>query len=121
MFVVARGSVRVTVGDAGTLVATLGPSAYFGEMSLLTGDPRTATVSADGDCLLLEIGAADFRRLALAHPMVVEQVTALVAERRLGLERSRSSVHADAAHDEAPRSFLARVQQWLKLPGWAGN
>jgi small-conductance mechanosensitive channel/CRP-like cAMP-binding protein len=121
MFVVARGSVRVTVGEAATLVATLGPSAYFGEMSLLTGDPRTASVSADGDCLLLEIGAADFRRLALAHPTVVEQVTGLVAERRLGLERSRSSVHAESAHGDAPRSFLARVQQWLKLPGWAGN
>ncbi len=121
MFVVSRGSVRVTVGEAGAEVATIGPGGYIGEMSLLTGDPRTATVSAAGDCLLLEIGAADFRRLALTHPLVVEQVTAVVAERRAGLERSRSAVVAESAHDDAPRSFLARVQHWLKLPGWAGN
>ncbi|RPJ70694.1 MAG: hypothetical protein EHM24_14755 [Acidobacteria bacterium] len=121
MFVVARGSVRVTVGESGAEVATIGAGGYFGEMSLLTGDPRTATVSAAGDCLLLEIAAADFRRLVLAHPTVVEHVTAVVAERRAGLERSRTAVVAETAHDDAPRSFLTRVQQWLGLPGWAGN
>jgi len=121
MFVVVRGRVRVTVGAAATEVATIGPAGYFGEMSLLTGDPRTATVSADGDCLLLEIGAGDFRRLALAHPSVVEQVTAVVAERRLGLERSRAVVVAEGPQGEAPRTFLARVQQWLRLPGWGAT
>jgi len=48
-------------------------------------------------------------------------VTAVVAERRAGLERSRTAVVAETAHDDAPRSFLTRVQQWLGLPGWAGN
>ena len=116
MFVVVMGAVRVTVGEGATEVATIGPCGYFGEMSLLTGDPRTATVSAQGDCLLLEIGANDFRRIALAHPSVVEQVTAVVAQRRLGLERSRTVVTSETAGDGAPRSFFARVQQFLGLP-----
>jgi small-conductance mechanosensitive channel/CRP-like cAMP-binding protein len=117
MFVVMRGKVRVTVGEAGREVAAIGPAGYFGEMSLLTGDPRTATVAATEDCLLLEIGADDFRRLALAHPSVVEHISSAVAERRLGLERSRAVVAEEGAPADAPRSFLARVQQWLGLPG----
>ena len=116
MFVVVRGRVRVTVGDRSNEVATTGPGGYFGEMSLLTGDPRTATVSAIDDCLLLEITAGDFRSIALADPEVVERVGLAVAERRLGLEKSRREVTAAAAVGEAPRSFLARIQQFLRLP-----
>jgi small-conductance mechanosensitive channel len=115
MFVVCRGSVRVTLGDQRVEVATLPAGAYFGEMSLLTGEPRTATVSAVGDCLLLEIDAEDFRGIALAQPAVVEQVTGVVAERRIGLERSRDAAAGAAAAEEAPRSFLLRVRQFLRL------
>ena len=70
MFVVGRGSVRVTIRPGATEVATIPAGGYFGEMSLLTGEPRTATVSAITDCVLLEISAADFRRIALAQPAV---------------------------------------------------
>jgi small-conductance mechanosensitive channel/CRP-like cAMP-binding protein len=115
MFVVCRGSVRVTVGESNAEVATIGPGGYFGEMSLLTGDPRTATVSAIGDCLLLEITAADFRRIALVHPEVVLRVTEAVAARRDGLERTRSTVVTPSSPEEGPRTFLARVQQFLRL------
>ena len=57
MFVICRGGARVTVSPGGQEVARFGPGGYFGEMSLLTGQPRTATVSAIDDCLLLEISA----------------------------------------------------------------
>lgn len=115
MFVVGRGSVRVTIQPAATEVATLTAGAYFGEMSLLTGQPRTATVSAIADCLLLEISASDFRQIALAQPAVVEQVSAAVSERRAGLERSRDVGAAAASATDAPRSFLVKVRAFLRL------
>jgi CRP-like cAMP-binding protein len=115
MFVVGRGSVRVAVGETATEVATIPAGGYFGEMSLLTGEPRTATVSAITDCLLLEIGAEDFRRIALAHPPVVQEVTSVVAERRSGLARSREGVTRTSVAEEAPRSFLLRVRQFLRI------
>jgi len=116
MFVVCQGRVRVIVGESGAEVATLGPGAYFGEMSLLTGDPRSATVAAMEDCVLLEITAADFRRIALAHPEVVFSISQAVEQRRTGLEETKRAAVAAPTSDGAPRSFLARVQQFLRLP-----
>jgi CRP-like cAMP-binding protein len=115
MFVVCKGRVRVTVGEQGTEVATIGPGGFFGEMSLLTGDARSATVSAIEDCSLLEITAEDFRAIALAHPEVLVLVTEAVERRRTGLERTRSSAAVTASAEDAPRSFLARVQHFLRL------
>ena len=45
MFLLLRGRVAILVGDPPKQVATTEAGGYFGEMSLLTGDPRTATVS----------------------------------------------------------------------------
>jgi hypothetical protein len=115
MFVVGRGSARVTISPGATEVATVSPGGYFGEMSLLTGQPRTATVSAITDCVLLEISADDFRRIALAQPAVLEQVTAVVAERLASLTRSRDTAAATGTTGEAPRSFLLKVRAFLRL------
>src|SRR5204863_9707028 len=58
MFVLLRGAARVWVSKNGTSipVATLSAGDCFGEMSLLTGESRTATVQAESDCYVLEIG-----------------------------------------------------------------
>ena len=104
MFVICSGRVRVTIGPSRQEVATIEPGGYFGEMSLLTGDPRTADVSAVADCLLLEITADTFRRIFLANPQVVEKVAAVVEERRAGLERTRRLAPVETAAVQAPVS-----------------
>ncbi len=114
MFVICRGEVRVTLEPGGQEVARIGAGGYFGEMSLLTGEPRTATVSAADDVVVLELTADTFRRLANVNPTVVEQISLEVARRREGLERSREvAAVAAAAIPEARRTFLARVQKFL--------
>ena len=50
MFVVCAGDLRVSIEPGHAEVARLGPGSFFGEMSLLLGNPRTATVSAITDC-----------------------------------------------------------------------
>jgi len=118
LFVVCRGRVRVTVDPGAREVATIDEGGWFGEMSLLTGEPRTATVSAVGDCAVLEITADLFRRIALANPSVVEQVTRVVSDRREGLARSReAAVTAARPPGTMQASFLARVQRFLGLTG----
>ena len=68
MFVVLSGRVRVVLEPSGQEVAVIEAGGFFGEMSMLTGDPRTATVRAIDDVQALEIPAERFREVALARP-----------------------------------------------------
>jgi small-conductance mechanosensitive channel/CRP-like cAMP-binding protein len=117
MFVVQSGEVRVTL-DGEREVARIGPGGVLGEMSLLTGEPRTATVSAvGGDTVLLEIDAEAFRRVVLANPAVVEAISLIVVARRAGLDRVRAMAEEQrAALRVESQSLLARIRQFLRLP-----
>jgi len=113
MFVVVRGEVVVTLAPDNREVARVGAGDFFGEMSLLTGAPRTATVKAAVDSQVVEITVGAFRRLVLANPAVVEQIGREVAERRAELEERRASGVAAAV--EAPHSLVNRIKRFLGL------
>jgi small-conductance mechanosensitive channel/CRP-like cAMP-binding protein len=118
MFVVYSGQVKVTIEPGNREVARTDPGGFFGEMSLLTGDPRTATVSATCDAVLLEIPADGFRQIALAQPAVVEAVGLAVVARRAGLDQARAEAALlDASLREQSRSLISRVRRFLRLPG----
>ncbi len=59
MFFIDSGTVKIHSGegDHEVLLATLGPGQFFGEMALALGAPRTASASAIGACVLLELPA----------------------------------------------------------------
>jgi CRP/FNR family transcriptional regulator, cyclic AMP receptor protein len=63
------GDAAVTIGGMG--VSTAKPGDYFGEMSIIDGKPRSATVTANGDLTTLAIPAWDFERLMQAHPSIM--------------------------------------------------
>ena len=115
MFVLLSGQARVVLEPLGQEVAVIPAGGFFGEMSMLTGDRRTATVKAIDDVTLIEIAAKDFRGLAEANPNLVEHVSAVIGERRIGLDDARASAAATAAPEEK-RSLLARVRNFLNLP-----
>jgi small-conductance mechanosensitive channel len=114
MHVVASGRVHVVLASTRSTVATIGAGGYFGEMSLLTGDPRTATVLAQGDVRVLEIEADVFRHLGEVSPQTVEQVGVAAATRRAELNAVRASSKS-AAVIEPPANFLVRMRKFLKL------
>lgn len=117
MFVVLAGRVRVLLEPSGQEVAVIPAGGFFGEMSMLTGDPRTATVRALEEARLLKIEAADIRQLAIANPGLLEHVSRVVAERRVGLAEAQSAAAASAAAAaQSPKSLLARMKQFLRLP-----
>ena len=115
MFVLARGEAVVRLEPGATEVARFTePGAFFGEMSLLTGEPRSASVVAVTDCDLFEIDVEPFRRLVLGDPTLVERVGRAVATRRSELERHAANAAAAAA-PESQVSFIARVRRFLRL------
>ena len=113
MFVLVHGEASVTLAGTDGEVARSRDGAFFGEMSLLTGEPRTATVTAVTDCDLLEIGANGFRGVVLTAPAIMDAVTSAVSARRAELDHhhaTRAPATADTAH-----SFAARIRQFLRL------
>ena len=59
-------------------VAHLGPGAFFGEMSLLTGEPRAATIRAETDALVLSVGKAQFAGLLKRDPGLAARLAAVI-------------------------------------------
>jgi small-conductance mechanosensitive channel/CRP-like cAMP-binding protein len=112
MFVVCRGVVAVTIGS-GKEVARIEAGGFFGEMSLLTGEPRTATVSARGDCQVLEIAGDVFKKYVAEHPHVIDHVADAAATRRRELEQSRGASTVSPA--EARVTLAARMRRFFGL------
>jgi small-conductance mechanosensitive channel len=113
MFVVLSGSVSVVLEPSRDEVARIQRGGYFGEMSLLTGEPRSATVLAVGDVAVVEIGADLFRRLAAAHPEAIEKVGMAAMVRRAGLEEMRTATAGAAAVETT--TLMARMKKFLRL------
>ena len=65
LFIIVDGSVQIT--RRGELLALLQARDYFGEMSILDGEPRSASASASGDCLLLKISQEEFHDILSTH------------------------------------------------------
>ena len=116
MYVVLSGRARVMLEPSGQEVAIIEPGGIFGEMSMLTGDPRTATVRAIDDVKVLEITAERFREVALDRPGLVEHISTVVAARRVGLDYARAAAAASTAVALAPRTLFGRIQKFLRLP-----
>jgi CRP-like cAMP-binding protein len=114
MFVVGSGRALVVIEPDGREVATIERGGYFGEMSLLTGEPRTATVLAKGDTFVIEVDAQLFRALGATSPQAVEQVALAAATRRAELDELHANAAGSAAPD-APASFLDRMRRFLRL------
>ncbi|HYO56360.1 mechanosensitive ion channel family protein [Archangium sp.] len=88
-YLVGRGELSVRTG--GVEVSRLSRGNYFGEMSLLTGEPRTATVVALTDVVLLELGRPVFARLFEEHPELAPKLSGMLAHRRMQLDAAMTA------------------------------
>ena len=78
MFFIMEGLVEVELESASI---RLKPGQYFGEIALLSGGTRTATVSAVSESRLLMLEAAEFTKLIDEHPAIREAMEAVIAKR----------------------------------------
>lgn len=111
MFVLLEGLVYVFAdvgsGEGPIRVAQIVPGQFFGEMSLLTGESRSADVTAASDTVAYEITKTAMTELFSSRPQLAEQIAHTVAERRLRNEKAGEAADTPAQDEE--RSSTARV------------
>jgi CRP-like cAMP-binding protein len=113
LFIIRQGTVQVLAGATDgrqVHIRDLAPPAFFGEMALMTGEKRTATIRAKSDVELLELNRNAFGALFKDHPETAAQMGEVIAfrmtERREMLD---AESRADGERSPAHR-LLARMR-----------
>jgi small-conductance mechanosensitive channel len=118
MFLIESGLVGISArneGGASQKVAILESGAAFGEISLLTGEPRLATAKAATEATLIEIDKETLAPLLRANPSLVEKLDAIIQERR-----RRTADRLDSARGSAvaePEPLRAKIARFFGLKG----
>lgn len=116
-FCIERGSAGVSVTTDGRAheVATLSEGQYFGEMSLLTGEPRAASVTAASELHVLVIGKPIMQQLLAANPALAERLAQPLAARQTALQQARAVAQEAGAVVAAPakHGLAERIRRFL--------
>jgi CRP-like cAMP-binding protein len=101
-FVVTDGS--ATASRNGEWLADLGPGSFFGELALLDGGPRTATVVADTEMTVLVLSRHEFTSLEYSAPSVAHKVLV-----ELGARLRRTYAMWDRTSATTPATEIAAL------------
>lgn len=114
MFVVHNGRVAVQLTENGRprTVATLSEGAFFGEMALFTGEPRTASIVALEETEVLEIGHQAMKLVFDANPDLVESLSHIITERLQGLAASEDQRATDM---DKSAGLLSSIKRFFGL------
>jgi CRP-like cAMP-binding protein len=121
MFLIARGEVSVLVGRDGAStaeVARLKKGSLFGEMSLMTGEPRAASVQTLTETELVVVDKAAFAGVLADAPEVLTEMTRVLVARQAELEShlaARAAKAQDVELDERTSALLGRVRAFFKM------
>ncbi len=119
-YVVDEGRLSVVIADgrAEQQVATLSTGDLFGEISLLTGEPRAATVRAVGDARLVAVGSSSLRTALERSPELATRLAEVATLRREGLLEARVALDAAARARVDAQSHRLRelIRRFFKLP-----
>ncbi len=124
LFVLARGSVMISkagtaIGTTAVALAILKEGDYFGEMSLLTGTPRSASVIAEGAVEVFVLDRDAFAPVLEQDPAIAEVLSKQLAE-RLAATQARFEDREEELkrrRENAPDSLLVRIRTFFKLGG----
>ena len=87
-------------------------------MGLITGEPRSATVVALSEVDCYRLDRESFGEILTRRPQIAEAISALLAERRLGLDAARGGLDEEARRrrfDGARVDLLSRIRSFFSL------
>ena len=108
-YLVAHGHLAVRASGREQEIARLSRGDFFGELALLTGEPRSASVIAVERAALLAIERDAFAQLFAADEAMMEQLAHVIAGRKAQLATALEKVSAETVHEE--QSLLARIRR----------
>lgn len=124
LFVVSQGTVMVTksgraLGTSDVTLASLERGDFFGEMSLLTGEPRSATVVAHTPCEVLVLDSEQIAELLHDEPRLAEVLSTAIETRQAGTRRTFDDRKSTQRMVDSPsnESVLHRIRSFFKLGG----
>jgi len=120
LFILRRGQVAVLIsgnGGGAVEVARLGPGQFFGEMSLMTGERRRATVRATVESEVLVVGKDGFSRIFEDYPDLVQHISEVLAEREGQLSEAQDRTARDPSEASSARKqvLLTRIRDFFSL------
>ncbi len=114
LFIVLKGTLEVSVDEK--IVGTIHEDSFFGEMSLLTGEPRSATVRAASEVWLAEVTKELLEPILGANPTVMETLSTILAEREVRTRASQATSSDAAASSSLRREdYLQRLKLFFRL------
>jgi small-conductance mechanosensitive channel/CRP-like cAMP-binding protein len=120
-FVIDRGEAQVlkAVGGVDRPIAHLAEGQFFGEMALLTGERRSATVMAATDIDLFLLDKEGFHDILVANPAIAGEISAILAERREALSQAEGDltarIDAGGSTGELKERILDRIRSYFGL------
>jgi CRP-like cAMP-binding protein len=120
LYIIAFGEAEVRFEQPDTVprvIGTVRAGQFFGEMGLLTGEARNATVVAKTDVECYRLDRASFQALLLARPEIANEVSRVIAARKPGLETARAEAALDLANTLPPSqpALLERIRRFFGL------
>lgn len=110
LYVLTEGEVevRAKVEGVSRAVAVIRAPGYFGEMGLMTGEPRAADVVAKSHVECFRIEKAAFEKVLLGRPEIAQAISLTIAKRRVELIAAREGLDAEAkaAREAAERTKI---------------
>jgi small-conductance mechanosensitive channel/CRP-like cAMP-binding protein len=121
LFIIAAGEAEVQVAVSGSsprTVARLRAGNFIGEMSLMTGEPRSATVVALGEVQCYSLDHDGFMNILKQRPEIAADISAMLARRQVELAAIREQLTEEASHNrvrETQRDLLGRIRSFFDL------
>jgi CRP/FNR family cyclic AMP-dependent transcriptional regulator len=114
LYIVADGEVKVSLwSDSGReiILSTLGPGSFFGEMSLVDGEPRSANVACLTDSLLLRLGRREFLQALRSYPTIAINVMTEICVRLRRADESIGNLALLDVYGRVARYLLERCEE----------
>ena len=117
LFLISSGTLDIFVMNGRKVeekIASVGVGSFVGERSLLTGEPRSATARAAGDCSVFVVGKPTMGELLRDHPILAEQIAQIMAERDERREQLTRDLSSGSLSDAA-NTLLQRIRAFFAI------